>query len=106
MDLKSAINLKSDLIAFFFDALRSHFSIFVLTSFVFWVTVLLGFKLVVIVAGRFTFIIQGGCLAFFFNALGSQLLELVDAFLVVFVLARLFGGFRIIVFALIFTAVF
>ena len=98
------IRIKNDLFAFFFNALSGHLSVFVLTSFVFWLAVLLSFELVVIVASSFTFVIKDGGLAFFFNALGSHFLELVDTFLVV-LLARLFGGFGVVVFAFIFTAV-
>ena len=99
------IRVQNDLFAFFFDALSSHFSVFVLTSFVFWLAVLLGFELVVIFASSFTFVIEDGGLAFFFNTLGSHFLELGDAFLVV-LLARLFGGFGVVVFATLFTVSF
>ena len=98
------IRITNDLFAFFFDALSSHFSVFILASFVFWLAVFLGFELVVVLASSFALVIKDGGLAFFFNALGSHFLEFVDTFLIV-LLARLFGGFGVVVFAFIFTAV-
>lgn len=98
------IRITNDLFAFFFDALSSHFSVFILASFVFWLAVFLGFELVVVLASSFTFVIEDGGLAFFINALGSHFLEFGDAFLVV-LLARLLCSFSVVVFALIFTAV-
>ena len=98
------IRITNDLFAFFFDALSSHFSVFILASFVFWLAVFLGFELVVVLASSFAFVIKDGGLAFFFNTLGSHFLELVNTFLVV-LLARFLGSFGVVVFAFIFTAV-
>ena len=98
------IRITNDLFAFFFDALSSHFSVFILASFVFWLAVFLGFELVVVLASSFALVIKDGGLAFFFNALGSHFLELVNTFLVV-LLARFLGSFGVVVFAFIFTAV-
>merc|ERR1739848_610426 len=97
------IRITNDLFTFFFDALSSHFSIFILASFVFWLAVFLGFELVVVLASSFTLVIEDGGLAFFFNAFGSHFLELAHAFLIV-LFARLLGSFGIVVFAFIFTA--
>ena len=98
------IRITNYLFAFFFDALSSHFSVFILASFVFWLAVFLGFELVVVLASSFALVIKDGGLAFFFNALGSHFLELVNTFLVV-LLARFLGSFGVVVFAFIFTAV-
>ena len=98
------IRITNDLFAFFFDALSSHFSVFILASFVFWLAVFLGFELVVVLASSFALVIKDGGLAFFFNTLGSHFLELVNTFLVV-LLARFLGSFGVVVFAFIFTAV-